>query len=190
MSRIIAGRAKGRTLVVPKSGTRPTSDRVRESLFSMLDSRIADWSEIRVLDLYAGSGALGLEAISRGAVAATLVDHAAAAISAIGKNVAAVGAVAEVEICKAQVGPWVAGQRVGRAPFSLVFADPPYDLDQAEISRSLELLAVQGLLEPGALIVVERSTRGLPFEFPESQFEPVAEREYGDTLIKIGLFIG
>ncbi|MFZ1361536.1 MAG: 16S rRNA (guanine(966)-N(2))-methyltransferase RsmD [Candidatus Nanopelagicales bacterium] len=196
MSRIIAGAAKGRALVVPKSGTRPTSDRVKESLFSMLDARINDWSSQIVLDLFAGSGALGLEAISRGARSATLVDNAQIAISAMAKNVRSINAPAisdhgdSVEVVKADSARWL-DRDLGRDKrYSLVFLDPPYELENDEVEKLVAKLVTKDLLIEDALVVIERSARGEKFTFPESDFELVADKKYGDTTVIIGLFIG
>lgn len=188
MSRIIAGTAKGRTLVVPKSGTRPTSDRVRESLFSILNSRV-EWDELRALDLFAGSGALGLEAVSRGAAAATLVDKAPAAVTAMTKNAEALGFVDSVEIVRSEVASWIHNASVTN-PFSLVFLDPPYELANDSLKSLVGDLADSGLLADCALVVVERAVRGESFEFSSEHFEPVVERKYGDTLVTIGEFVG
>lgn len=187
MSRIIGGIARGRRLLVPKAGTRPTSDRVRESLFSILDSRISNWGELRVLDLYAGSGALGLEAISRGAASVTLVDSAAGAISIIKKNAAVVGVAGTVEICKAPAATWISSFEPGATPYSLVFLDPPYEVANTALSEIIGQLAAYDLLAVGALIVVERSARDQSFEFDTNYFEPVLARKYGDTVIAIAI---
>ena len=190
MSRIIAGSARGRTVLVPKSGTRPTSDRVRESLFSMLDARIDSWDDLRVLDLFAGSGALGLEAISRGAVSASLVDNSVKAVAVINRNVSALDFASRTQVVKATAGKWVASANDQRFSYSLVFLDPPYDMQNEDVESLLSELANSGVLAHDALVVVERSTRGEQFEFPLGLFDAVVERTYGDTSVKIGLFVG
>lgn len=171
MTRIVAGIAGGRRLVVPPKGTRPTSERVREALFSALGSAM-ELSGARVLDLYAGSGALGLEALSRGAVSATFVESDRGALAVLEKNVAAVG---------------LPGARVRRGtvtsvlatppeePYHLVLADPPYGTDVRAV-----LAGVLAWLGPGSLVVLERARRdGLP-EWPEP-LRPLKVSRYGDT---------
>jgi len=161
MTRIVSGFAGSLTLQVPKSGTRPTSDRVREAIFSALDARCAVHGA-RVLDLYAGSGALGLEAASRGAAAVVLVEKNAAAAAVCRRNAAAVAAAArsarvpvpEVEVRTAPVQAYLAA---ASGPFDLVFLDPPYDLGDAELLTALTALVP--LLAPDAEVCVERSAR-------------------------------
>lgn len=156
MTRIVAGSAKGRTLAVPKSGTRPTSERVREALFSRLDHMNVLEGAI-VLDLFAGTGALGLEALSRGAARATLVEKASAAARVATANVRATGLSARV--VTADVRAYL-GARSGEAltgEVDLVFIDPPYDIAEEDMATVLSALAPW--VGPDSLIVVERSTR-------------------------------
>ena len=156
MTRIVAGSAKGRTLAVPKSGTRPTSERVREALFSRLD-HMNVLEGATVLDLFAGTGALGLEALSRGAARATLVEKASAAARVASANVRATGLPARV--VTADVRAYL-GARSGEAltgENDLVFIDPPYDIPEGDITTVLSALAPW--VGPDSLIVVERSTR-------------------------------
>ena len=156
MTRIVAGSAKGRTLAVPKSGTRPTSERVREALFSRLD-HMNVLEGATVLDLFAGTGALGLEALSRGAASATLVEKASAAARVASANVRATGLPARV--VTADVRAYL-GARSGEAltgENDLVFIDPPYDIPEGDMTTVLSALAPW--VGPDSLIVVERSTR-------------------------------
>ena len=156
MTRIVAGSAKGRTLAVPKSGTRPTSERVREALFSRLD-HMNVLEGATVLDLFAGTGALGLEALSRGAARATLVEKASAAARVATANVRATGLSARV--VTADVRAYL-GARSGEAitgEVDLVFIDPPYDIAEEDMTTVLSALAPW--VGPDSLIVVERSTR-------------------------------
>ena len=156
MTRIVAGSAKGRTLAVPKSGTRPTSERVREALFSRLD-HMNVLEGATVLDLFAGTGALGLEALSRGAARATLVEKASAAARVATANVRATGLSARV--VTADVRAYL-GARSGDAltgEVALVFIDPPYDIAEEDMATVLSALAPW--VGPDSLIVVERSTR-------------------------------
>ena len=156
MTRIVAGSAKGRTLAVPKSGTRPTSERVREALFSRLD-HMNVLEGATVLDLFAGTGALGLEALSRGAARATLVEKASVAARVATANVRATGLSARV--VTADVRAYL-GARSGEAltgEVDLVFIDPPYDIAEEDMTTVLSALAPW--VGPDSLIVVERSTR-------------------------------
>ena len=156
MTRIVAGSAKGRTLAVPKSGTRPTSERVREALFSRLD-HMNVLEGATVLDLFAGTGALGLEALSRGAARATLVEKVSAAARVASANIRATGLPARV--VTADVRAYLGG-RGGEAltgENDLVFIDPPYDIPEGDMTTVLSALAPW--VGPDSLIVVERSTR-------------------------------
>ena len=123
--RIIAGEWRGRKLVAPLGmGTRPTGDRVRETLFSMLASRLGSFEQLRVADLYAGSGAFGLEALSRGAAFTCFVEHDAQALAAIRANIDALGAPARTRVLARSAASLPPEQ-----PFDLIFADPPYSPD-------------------------------------------------------------
>lgn len=176
MTRIIAGELRGRALAVPPSGTRPTADRVREGLFSALDARGALGG--RVLDLYAGSGALGFEALSRGATHLTAVESAPSALRVLKANARTLAV--RAEIIAAKVGTFLARGigSVAGAPFDLVLADPPYDL---EPDADLRALADGDWLADGALVVVERSVRSADPDFPD-EFE-VTSRRYGETVL-------
>ena len=177
MTRVIAGSAGGRELRTPAGrGTRPTSDRVREALFSSLEARDA-LSGVRVMDLYAGSGALGLEAASRGALEVTLVESDRAAASVIRDNAARLGLRASV--LPVTVGSALAG--VAR-PHGLVLLDPPYDLSEEALGADLAALVSRGWLDDDALVVVERSKRSAEPAWPPGL---VAERakKYGETVI-------
>jgi 16S rRNA (guanine966-N2)-methyltransferase len=169
--RVVAGEFKGRRLRMPKGApTRPTADRVREALFSML----GDVSGARVLDLYAGSGALGIEALSRGAEAAVFVERDARAAAAIQANLDTVGAEAEVSREDA-----LAFVKRDRRSYDLVFCDPPYDSGPRIAGRLAERLPA--LLSKDARIVTESDKRH-PLELP---FPLLRERTYGDTRIAI-----
>ena len=172
--RVVAGRHKGRTLRAPGgSGTRPTSDKVREALFSILGSV----EGVRALDLYAGSGALGIEALSRGARSVTFVESARPALVAIRANLAAVGE--EAEVVSSDVIAWLRSPLAREGAFGLVFCDPPYD-SAARIAQPLAEL-LPGVAAPEALIVTESSKRNpLVLDLPL-----VDERGYGDTRIAI-----
>ena len=169
--RVVAGEFRGRRLAAPRGvRTRPTADRVREALFSMLD----DVSGARVLDLYAGSGALGIEALSRGAGSAVFVDRDPRAVAAIERNLESLGL--EQEVLRQDAVRFLAR---ARGTFDLVFGDPPYD----SASRLAAPLAqgLPALTSEQARIVTESDKRN-PLELP---FPLITERTYGDTRIAI-----
>jgi 16S rRNA (guanine(966)-N(2))-methyltransferase RsmD len=171
--RIVGGEARGRTLhAVPGSTTRPTADRVRQSLFDVLGQRC---DGLAVLDLYAGTGALALEALSRGAAAATLVEKDAKACAVIERNVAELGFGARCTLLRDDVGRALLRQR--RAPFGLVFSDPPYALRAAQAT----LDAVATLLAPGGRLVLEMDKR----EPLPAGLALLDDRLYGDTRVAI-----
>lgn len=179
MTRIIAGFAGSLTLHVPRTGTRPTSDRVREAIFSALESR-DELLGAAVLDLYAGSGALGLEAASRGAAEVVLVERAKPAAEICRRNAQAVqraaGAAAPRIRVVAQSVTAFLEQWAGTA--DLVFIDPPYDLGEHELGRVLGLLPP--LLTPEATVVVERSSRSPEPAWPAG-LTLDRQRDYGET---------
>jgi 16S rRNA (guanine966-N2)-methyltransferase len=172
--RVIAGAHRGAKLHAPPGrDTRPTSDRVREAVFSMLVSVDGE----RVLDLFAGSGALAIEALSRGAAEATLVDTAPDAIAAIDRNLGALGL--EAEISKIPVTDFLQRARAAARQYDLVFVDPPYRQAAALGPQLSPLLAP--VLGPGARVVSESGRRApLNLALPL-----ITERRYGDTLICI-----
>ena len=191
---MIAGEAGGRRLAVPDGrDTRPTSDRAREGLFGTISSILGSLAGARVLDLYAGSGAVGLEALSRGAEHVLLVEHGARAARVIRQNIEAIGlpgaaVIADrVERVLAR-GPAPAGGQDGTAEgrYDVVFADPPYALADNAVTRVLALLAEQAWLAPGALIIVERATRSGPLSWPDG-FVPDRARRYGEATFWYGL---
>jgi 16S rRNA (guanine966-N2)-methyltransferase len=186
VSRIISGFADNLTLAVPKAGTRPTSDRVREAVFSSLDAR-DEIAGRRVLDLYAGTGGLGLEAASRGAASVTLVEKAPAAARVLRKNVDAVvgraptGRAPRVDVVAMPVRAYLTGSA---APVDLVFFDPPYEVSAAELAGDLEALLPS--LADGALVVVERASRDGEPTWPAG-LSLDAEKKYGDTTVWFAL---
>jgi 16S rRNA (guanine966-N2)-methyltransferase len=185
MSRIVAGTAGGRTFRVPARGTRPTSDRVREALFSRLD-HAGLLREAAVLDLYAGSGALGLEAASRGARRVVLVEAAREAARTCRLNADALGLGPRVEVSAARVEAFLAG--IPAEPFDLVLLDPPYDLDEDALASVLDMLAARWL-GAGAAVVVERSRRSAEPRWPDI-LDGQAVRLYGDTALWFATFAG
>jgi 16S rRNA (guanine966-N2)-methyltransferase len=177
--RIISGSAKGRRLSVAPAGTRPTSDRVREALFSSLDSRVNDWSAVRFLDLCAGSGAVGLEALSRGAAAVTLVEHDRRTLDVLRRNAGVVGEGADIVAADAR--SWSPGP--GR--FDIVYVDPPYSMSDTDVQAMLEVLTRHSSLEPDAVVIVERSSRSSA-PWPQEGWETLRRRDYGDTSLWYG----
>jgi 16S rRNA (guanine966-N2)-methyltransferase len=174
MTRVIAGAARGRRLQVPSgSTTRPTADRAREGLFSSLQS-LLDLDGARVLDLYAGSGALGLEAISRGAGNATLVESDPAAVAILRANVEHLGFRSAYVVAQ-PVERFLAVDPDPR--YDLALIDPPYELDAVPV---LELLVPW--LAPDAVVAVERRSRGPELAWPAA-YEPVRERRYGEATL-------
>ncbi len=180
MSRIISGLAGSIKLKTAAKSTRPTSDRVKESLFSKLEN-LGVIEGAKVLDLYAGSGALGLEAASRGASEVILVEKDKAASEVIKENIRlvtkAVSPKVPITLQVKEVKKFL-GQLA--ASYDLVFLDPPYELSNEEISQNLASLAQN--LENGALVVVERSARAADFELPED-FMLDDKKTYGDTAV-------
>ncbi|MEV2219555.1 16S rRNA (guanine(966)-N(2))-methyltransferase RsmD [Nocardia vinacea] len=183
MTRIVAGTAGGRRLRVPPAGTRPTSDRVREALFSALDARI-DFDGLRVLDLYAGSGALGLEALSRGATHALLIESDRKAAAIVRGNIADLG-LPGAELRIGSVATVLAGGGAGK--YDVVFSDPPYDVDTATVTADLRALAEHDWLASDALVVVERSIRSPEIAWPAG-YIPAKARKYGETRIELAEF--
>lgn len=176
---VVAGVARGVPLVAP-SDIRPTTGRVREALFSSL----GDLTEMSVLDLFAGSGALGIEALSRGAARAVLVDADRTAVDAIATNLAATRLGERARVQQAAAGTLVRGRLPSEAPFDLVLADPPYGAGDEAVTDMIGALAAPGWLNEGARVVIERAAR--------EPFPPVLppwivgwERRYGDTLVVV-----
>lgn len=184
--RIIGGTERGRRLAVPAHGTRPTSDRVRESMFSSLTSLLLSegiaWPELRVLDLYAGSGSLGLEAASRGAQHVVLVEKTHASARVIRSNIEAVG-LGGVTLVQTTVE--ALSQRNAEHAHGLVFADPPYDVTSVRLSNNMLALLNSGWIDREACVVVERSSRDLDSPFP-AHWHEFDQRRYGDTVLWYG----
>ncbi len=180
MTRIISGRAGGTVLDVPPKGTRPTSDRVRESLFGALDAAgLID--DARVADLYAGSGALALESLSRGAASADLVELSPTAATLIKKNadrLRAAGVRAPARVHRAHVTPYL---MASTQVWDLVFLDPPYDISDDDLTKALVALAPR--LSPDAVVIVERAKRSPAPDWAAAGLGPERDRAYGDTTL-------
>lgn len=178
MTRIIGGVAGGRRLRTPPGDrTRPTSDRVREALFSSLESMLGTLRGLAVLDLYAGSGAVGLEAASRGADRVLLVESHPPTARLIRDNARALGL--DVEVRAAHAAAALGGPPP--VPFDVVFADPPYDL-AAQLETDLATLALVGWVAEGGLVVVERSARSVEPSWPPG-WEALRSKRYGETVL-------
>jgi 16S rRNA (guanine966-N2)-methyltransferase len=178
--RIVAGAFRGRRLVTPAGhDVRPTKDIVREALFSALDAR-GVLAGATVLDLYAGSGALAFEALSRGAARATVVERDRAAHQAITQNIDALGVSDAVRVVAADVGHFLAGPPPPAAPFDVVFADPPYDMPERDVDALVAALDAPGWLTAGAALFLERPERRPPALGPG--WQTGWQRRFGDTL--------
>jgi 16S rRNA (guanine966-N2)-methyltransferase len=189
VTRIIAGSAGGRRLSVPPGrGTRPTSDRAREGMFGTIVAIRGPLEGAAVLDLYAGSGAVGLEALSRGAPDVLLVESDARAARVIRGNIEALG-LPGARLLADRVERVLARGPGGHRPRDVVFADPPYAVPDAEVQRVLGALLGQGWLAPGALVVVERATRSGPLAWPPG-YTPERSRGYGEATLWYGLAAG
>ncbi|TWD72412.1 16S rRNA (guanine966-N2)-methyltransferase [Kribbella amoyensis] len=183
MTRIVGGAAGGRRIAVPPgSGTRPTADRVREALFSSLESEFGSLHGLAVLDLYAGSGAIGLEALSRGAGRAVLVEADRKAADVIAANIRTLGLPGATLLVRP--AEKVAQGDGSGDPFDLVFADPPYALETLELQEVLLALVEHGRLAEDAVVVVERGKRE-PWEWPAG-FAALRDRKYGEARLWYG----
>ncbi len=184
MTRIIAGEAKGRRLLTPAgTRTRPTGDRVREALFSAIDARLGTLAGRRLLDVYAGSGAVGLEARSRGASSVTLIEHDRATARLIVRNAKTLG-LDRVRVLTGRA-ELLAQSAPAEGGFDVVFLDPPYDVPASDLVLVLERLHGSGWLADSGLVIVERRSRGGAWEWPEP-FEAVSSRRYGETTLWYG----
>jgi 16S rRNA (guanine966-N2)-methyltransferase len=190
MTRVIAGEAGGRRLAVPAGrDTRPTSDRAREGLFASISSIVGPLTGKRVLDLYAGSGAVGLEALSRGAEHVLLVESGRPALRVIRANVESLG-LPGAEVAADRVERLLArADAIPRQPYDIVFADPPYAMPDTGVAAVLSALAVGHWLAPGALVIVERASRSGYMRWPEG-YQPGRVRRYGEATFWYGLAPG
>ena len=212
MTRIIGGEFGGRVIEVPASATRPTSDRVREAIFSkLMHDGVLDCAQ--VLDLFAGSGALGLEAISRGAKSAVLLDSSKKAAATAQKNIETLGVADRVRVAAddairyttamsraggltapnlrlapleaTETNPALASalaEQTAKRAITLVFLDPPYNYPEGDLTKVLENLVRTGLLVPGATIVIERGSRTPPPTLPPAM-HLTTTKTYGETIV-------
>jgi 16S rRNA (guanine966-N2)-methyltransferase len=179
--RVIAGTARGRKLNAPKSlRVRPTADRVKESLFSMLMSRLGEFEDMRVLDIFAGTGNLGIEALSRGAAYAVFIDSHPESAETIRKNLESTGFADRAKVVLQEAAGALKWLGRGEAPFHLVFLDPPYH--EGHTARVLELLAESPLVDAGTTVVAEFSSKE---ELPRSfgKLQETERRIYGDSAL-------
>jgi 16S rRNA (guanine966-N2)-methyltransferase len=183
MTRLISGVAGGRRLKVPPSGVRPTGDRAREGLFNSLGT-LVDLEGAAVLDLYAGSGALGLEALSRGARTVVFVESSPKVLPVLRANLASVG-LPGGRVLAGSVPTVVGGAPPTR--FDVVLADPPYATPAEEVQDVLRALVAGDWLAPGAIVVVERSSREDAWEWP-TPLDALRDRRYGEALLRYGRF--
>ncbi len=201
MTRIVAGTAKGLRLAVPTgAGTRPTADRAREALFSSLEAHRGTLVGAAMLDLYAGSGAVGLEALSRGADRVLFVESDPRALRTLRANVATVG-LAGAAVMPVRVSAWLASAPPGVDPdgpgvdsededgqdltYDVAFLDPPYAEPADRLREVVAALATGTRLAPGALVVVERSSRDEPWSWPQ-RIAAVQQRRYGEATLWYG----
>jgi 16S rRNA (guanine966-N2)-methyltransferase len=183
MTRIIGGTAGGRRISVPRGvNTRPTSDRVREALFSVIEAWCGSLSGLRFLDLYAGSGAVGLEAWSRGAGVVTLVEQDRRTAGMTATNARNLG-FSRADIVTGSVSATLA--RIPSAPYDVAFLDPPYAHADGDVSSDLDALEAQGWLVPGAMVVVERASRSAEPAWPRD-FSGTRQKKYGETVLWYG----
>lgn len=183
MTRIVAGAAGGRRLRTPPGDrTRPTADRVREAMFSALESMLGPLDGLRVLDLYAGSGALGLEALSRGASAATFVESDRRTAALVATNARELGLEGAHVLTRTALAHL---ERDGTDRYDLVVADPPYVLGSEDLAAVLRALDERDWLADDAVVVVERSRRGGDLSWPEG-IAAVRRRDYGETVLWYG----
>lgn len=182
MTRIIAGNWGGRRLATPPGDrTRPTTDRVREALYSSLASALGSFDSVRVLDLFAGSGALGLEALSRGAQWCDFVDSDQRAVTAVRRNIAALGTT-DAQVHRKSAQRYV--QTAPARPYDLVFLDPPYSVESMELQSLISQISIGAWRTPDSIVVVERSSRG-QFSWPKD-VSAVRDRRYGETHLWYG----
>mgnify|MGYP003338603886 FL=1 len=178
-----SGVGKGRNLFSPKSATRPTSDRAKEALFSTLESEFGSLNDLYLLDLFCGSGAIGVEALSRGAAVVHAVDKEEDATQIARQNFALLEGYPGIG--SASVFTMAAHrylESLSNITFDIIFIDPPYETKNENVEKILGEIAARQLMKSGGIVAVERETRQSPFTWPMG-FEPLKEREYGIATI-------
>lgn len=181
--RVIAGMAKGRNLISPIGATRPTSDRAREALFSSLESEFGSLSDLSLLDLYCGSGAVGVEALSRGASVVTGIDNDEKATNIARQNfqlVEKLSGIGTYSVITMSVGKFL--DKPADFAYDIVFLDPPYELPNNEIEKNLSALVSNQFLKPSSVVALERDSKARPLTWPEGLLE-VKRRKYGAATI-------
>ena len=181
--RVIAGMAKGRNLISPIGTTRPTSDRAREALFSSLESEFGSLNNLSMLDLYCGSGAVGVEALSRGAAIVTAIDNDEKATNIARQNFEIIEKLAGIgtySVITMSAGKFL--DKPADLPYDIVFLDPPYELPNNEIEKNLSSLMSNKYLKPSTVIAIERDSKSRPLTWPTGLSE-VKERKYGAATI-------
>jgi 16S rRNA (guanine966-N2)-methyltransferase len=186
--RIVAGTFRGRRIAAPAGdSTRPTTDRVREALFSSLSSLLGpDLGGGRVLDPFAGSGALGLEALSRGCASVTFVEDSAGAVATLKRNIDVLGAGRATQVIKGDSMALAGRGGLPGGPFSLILLDPPYRLDPSSVTDLLRSLAARDLLEEGCAVTWEHGTGTEP-DWPQG-FSARVHKKYGSTEVDIAVY--
>lgn len=181
--RIIAGKDRGRTISTPDGmNTRPTVDRVRESIMSAVYSSLGGFDDVGVLDLFAGSGALGIESLSRGCKFAVFNDTSAEARNCIERNIRSLG-YNDTQAKITSIDALAGGNIPTTEPFKLVFLDPPYETEQTDVYRSVSNLIDKGAIAEDALIVYEHDVAADAQELAEYDFELLKEKKYGKTFV-------
>jgi 16S rRNA (guanine966-N2)-methyltransferase len=184
--RIIAGLAKGRSIDAVATATRPTSDRAREALFSTLASEFGEFDGLHVLDLYSGTGAIALEALSRGAAIVHAVEKDESALKAITKNhehLSTAGCTGIFHAYSMSVHRFLQDKPAQRYHF--IYIDPPYDVEDLDVIETLIQLREGGYLDPQALVAVERDSRVKEISWPEG-YEEIRQKNYGQATIFYG----
>jgi 16S rRNA (guanine966-N2)-methyltransferase len=181
--RVIAGMAKGRNLISPIGATRPTSDRAREALFSSLESEFGSLNNLSLLDLYCGSGAVGVEALSRGAAIVTAIDNDEKATNIARQNfelLEKLTGVGTYSVITISAGKFL--DKASDIPYDIVFLDPPYELPNNEIEKNISALLSNNYLKPSSVVAIERDSKSRPLAWPTGLTE-VKIRKYGAATI-------